>query len=140
ESGFCRTRSLSQSREHPPGGAMPILVPRHILPPMRSPTSPRRGFYYTLHQICGRRASPAGLFHTLSRFRRSDVIRWIAGIAGWISAENGMDFDGQLAMADHLLTKDLRAQLGKCTQHHGRTACLFHRRQLLFLLQLATIA
>jgi hypothetical protein len=99
------------------------------------------GVYYTLEQITGKPATIPDLTHALAKLRRSDVIRWLAALSSRIGAENGMDLDYQLQLAESILPDDLVTGL----QAHLRTVpdvpgWVFHRRQLWFLLQMAVLS
>lgn len=121
---------------------MPILVPRHLAaPPRRRPLSPMFGVYYTLRQVTGRVATVADLTQALGKLRRSDVIRWLAAVSGWVDGEDGMELRNQLAMADQLLAEDLRQGLQEHIKREPNVpGCLFHRRQLWFVLQMCVVA
>jgi len=116
---------------------MPILIPRHLAEERQQPLiAPILGVYYGLHDITGRPIAPADLTQTLARFRRSDAIRWIASIARWTSEENGLLPQNQMAMADAMLSFELRKALREhLRKESAATWCVFHRRQLWFLLQ-----
>jgi hypothetical protein len=121
---------------------MPILIPRRLqAPPRRRPSSPMFGVYYTLQQITGKTATIPDLTHVLVKLRRSDVIRWLAALSAGIGAENGMALDHQIQMAEWILPEELITGL----QTHLRKepdvpGCVFHRRQLWFVLQMAVIS
>jgi hypothetical protein len=121
---------------------VPILVPAHLAAARRTrPSVPRFGVYVTLAHVAGRTATVADLTHALVRLRRSDVVRWLAAISGWIDAEGGMELANQLRMADQLLAPDLRKGLDA---HLGGAPdvrhCVFLRRQIWFVLQMAVVA
>jgi hypothetical protein len=121
---------------------MRILIPR-IVPRLfpRQQTSPLFGVYYTLRQVSGRSVAVADLTYALAKFRRSDVIRWLCAISGWIDADGGMELETQTTMAGFLLAEDLRRGLDAHRRREpGVRGCLFHRRQLWFLLQMAVMA
>lgn len=116
---------------------MPILIPRHLATALRRPILPMFGVYFTLQQVANRTATVADLTHALAKLRRSDVIRWLAAISGWID-DDGVD---QPKLADTLLAPDLWKGLDEHLRREpnipGR---VFHRRQLWFVLQMAVIA
>lgn len=91
---------------------MRLLIPQHIAQERRQiPAAPMFGVYYGLSEVTGRRASPADLIQALGRYRRSDVIRWIAAVSSWIARDDGLEPGNQLGMADHLLCEDYRKGL-----------------------------
>lgn len=120
---------------------MPILVRHRLAGPLRRrPTSPMFGVYFTLRQVAGRSATVADLMQALAKLKRSDVVRWLTALSGWIDAEGGLDLPNQLTLADRLLADDLRSGL---ETHRRREpdipGCVFHRRQLWFVLQMAVL-
>jgi hypothetical protein len=91
---------------------MPILIPRHLAEERRrTPVAPIFGVYYGLHDITGRRVAPAELTQALTKLRRSDVIRWVASLARWASEDAALNPNNQMAMADVMLTAELRDAL-----------------------------
>lgn len=120
---------------------MPILVPRHIVQEVRrGPVDPVAGVYYGLNELTGKTVAPATLIQSLSKLRRSDVIRWVAAVALWTSKGAELDPDKQKAMADVMLAEELRKSLtAKLRKNGSENWCIFHRRQLLFLLRMAVV-
>src|SRR5258707_328943 len=116
---------------------MPILIPRHLAEERRRATvAPIFGGYYGMHDITGHRVSPGELSQALAKLRRSDVIRWIASLARWASEDAALNPNNQMAMADVMLSTELRDALRGCVRKGSAgTWCVFHRRQLWFLLQ-----
>src|SRR6266446_7286598 len=121
---------------------MRILVPRHMAQHRKRPSSsPMMRVYYIFQDIAGWRATVAELTHTLSKLRRSDVIRWLGAIAARISDAGGMELETQLQMAESLLSDELRAGLKEHVRRdQTRVGCVFHRRQVWFVLQMAVLA
>jgi hypothetical protein len=121
---------------------MALLIPRHLLDASAwTPAAPFFGVCYGMHDITGHRATPALLIQKLSRFKRSDVIRWIASLVGWNSDIQSLNPSNQIAMADSLLRTELRDLLREHVRKEGvDTWCVFHRRQLWFILQMALLS
>jgi hypothetical protein len=121
---------------------MPILIPRQLAEEQRrTPVAPLFGVYYGLNEITGRRAGPADLTQALAKFRRSDVIRWLAALARWTCEDAALSPENQLAMADAMLIAQLRDALREHVRKEGaHTWCVFHRRQLWLLLQAAVLS
>lgn len=65
------------------------------------------GVYYTLEQITGEPVAIPDLTHALAKLRRSDVIRWLTALSARIGAENGMDLNYQLQLAEFILPAGL---------------------------------
>ena len=120
---------------------MALFIPRHLADqPRRARTAPIFGVYYGLHDITGQRVAPADLFLTLGKYRRSDVIRWIAALSRWVAEDGGILPQNQLAMADVMLPEEMRGPLRELIHRESAsTWCVFHRRQLWFLLQAAVL-
>src|SRR5260370_28286781 len=91
------------------GPKMVLYVPKHII--HRNP-KPRDksgiGSYLSLGMLRGKEYLPADLVGILSRFRRSDVIRWITAVGGWIGAEHGMEIRKQMQIAEAILPDELQ--------------------------------
>lgn len=121
---------------------MPIFIPRHVAEERpRTPVAPIFGVYYGLHDITGRRVAPADLTQALGKLRRSDAIRLAAWLARWASEDAALNPDRQMAMADVMLTSDLRDALREHVRKEGAgTWCIFHRRQLWLLLQMIVVS
>jgi hypothetical protein len=99
------------------------------------------GVYYTLEQITGKPATIPDLTHALAKLRRSDVIRWLAALSARIGAADGMDLDYQLQLAEFILPADLVTGLQvHLRKEPNMPGCLFHRRQLWFVLQMAVLS
>jgi hypothetical protein len=99
---------------------MPLLIPSHLAEDhQRVSTVPGFWVCYGLHEVAKRRATPADLIQTLARYRRSDVIRWIAGIAAWTARDGSSEPQNQMAMADALLSEELRAGLRETVHRLG---------------------
>lgn len=115
-----------------------LFSPLPMLQPKRQ--SPLFGVYLTLHETVGRTVTVPDVVHLLSKYRRSEVIRWLAAVSTWVAGYDGMDLRNQLAMADQLLTTDLRSHLrDKLQKQPDVRACIFHRRQLLLLVQMTVL-
>src|SRR5438128_1227140 len=98
------------------------------------PVAPIFSIYCGLHDIAGRRATPADLMQALGKHRRSDVIRWIAAVSAWAANDSAFLPQNQMAMAEVMLPEGLRDQLREYVRRAGiSTWCVFHRRQLWFL-------
>jgi hypothetical protein len=121
---------------------MRLIIPRHLLDASAwRPAAPFFGLCYGMHELAGHRATPAVLIAKLSRFKRSDVIRWIASLVGWNSNIQSLNPANQIGMADSLLRPELRDSLRERVRNDGvDTWCVFHRRQLWFLLQMALLS
>jgi hypothetical protein len=121
---------------------MSILIPRHLAEERRRiPVAPIFGVYYGLHDITSRRVAPADLTQALAKLRRSDVIRWVASLARWASEDTALNPNNQMAMAEVMLTAELRDALREhLRKERPGTWCIFHRRQLWFLLQVAVLS
>jgi hypothetical protein len=121
---------------------MPLFVPSHLLDaPKRQPAAPILGVYYGLRDITGRNVALANLIQSLTTLRRSDVIRWTCALTQWVSKPDSFTTDNQLAIADWVLATELRDALKQhVTTEGSKTWCFIHRRQLLFLLQIAAIS
>lgn len=119
------------------GKQMPILIPRHLAEECwRTPVAPIFGVYYGLHDITGRRVATADLTQALAKLRRSDAIRWVTSLARWASEDAALNPNNQMAMADVMLKVELQDALREHVRKGGpKTWCIFHRRQLWFLLQ-----
>src|SRR5262249_1989304 len=97
--------------------------------------------YYGYHDVTGRRVAPAELIQDLSRLRRSDVIRWIAALAHWVSEDGAVRPEKQMAVAKAMLTEELGDSLRQLiTKENPGTWSIFHRRQLWFMLQVAVLS
>jgi hypothetical protein len=121
---------------------MSLLIPRHLSDTWAwTPAAPFFGLCFGMKEIAGHRATPAALIAKLCRLKRSDVIRWIASLVGWNSDIQSLNPANQLAMADALLRLELRDLLRERVRSEGvDTWCIFHRRQLWFLLQMALLS
>jgi len=119
---------------------MPILIAQRVPQQRRQPELPRFGVYYTLSHVAGRSATIADLVHALTKLRRSDVIRWLCAISGWLEANDSMAIQNQLAMANVLLSKELCEGLDKHRRSQpGIPGAVFHRRQIWLVLQMALL-
>ena len=49
----------------------------------------------------------------LGKYCRSDVIRWIAAVSGWVADDSGIHPQKQIGMAQALLSEELRASVEK---------------------------
>src|SRR5262245_11126713 len=99
------------------------------------------GVYYGYGDITGRHSTPADLTQALAKYRRSDVIRWITAVAAWVARDGGLEPGNQLALADRMLSESNRKGVRETVRRLGWTRwCVFHRRQLWFLLQMALIS
>jgi len=121
---------------------VPIIIPRRSANDQPSKlVAPLFGVYYGLSDITDRRASPAELIQLLTKIRRSDALRWLASMMGWVSDHTALIPSNQLAMAEAMLPEHLRLAL---RQHIQRTEpatwCIFHRRQIRLLLQMAVLS
>lgn len=122
-----------------------MLIPRRLAEERRrrraAPMAPFFGVYYGLHDVTGQRAAPADLFQALGKHRRSDIIRWIAAVSRWTAEDGALLPDNQVAMAKTMLPEVLRDKLLEHLRRAGPSNwCVFHRRQLWFLLQAALLA
>ena len=62
-------------------------------------------------------------------------------LAGWVSGEDALNPNNQMKMADAMLPVELRDALHEHVRKEGReTWCIFHRRQLWFLLQMVVLS
>jgi len=80
-----------------------LLIPHYLTQRQQkipAPSAPAFGVYYGLNEVAGRRASPADLVQNLAKYRRSDIIRWIAAVAGWFARTGGLEPGNQSRMAD----------------------------------------
>jgi len=76
----------------------------------------------------------------IGKYRRSDVIRWIASVSRWATDDAALLPQHQMGMAEVLLSEELRASAREHIRKAGAAKwCLFHRRQLWFLLQAALL-
>ena len=116
---------------------MPILIPRSAAP-QHPPV--RIGVYVTLDQLGGPHATVTDLTTDLGKVRRSEVIRCIVAIASRLTAPKGRGERLQWELANELLSDDLLAELKRYNQSMEWHWAVFHRRQLLFLVQLAASA
>jgi hypothetical protein len=119
-----------------------LFLPRQVvLERQRSPAAPHLGVTIGTNELTGRRATVVELTQVLARFRRPDVIRWIAAIGGWVTRDGSLEPNTQLALAEHLLSPERRSELIRAIQHRNdRMWCVFHRRPLWLVLQFALIA
>jgi hypothetical protein len=99
----------------------------------------RIGAYLTLKMLTHNEYLPADLINILTKFRRSDVVRWITAVSGWITAEGGMNIENQVQMAEIILSDELQRLAVERINREGDIFCLFHRRQVLFILQFALL-
>ena len=122
--------------------SMGILVPRQLAGELQMPrAAPILGVFYGLNDVTGQRASLADLMQALGKYRRSDLIRWIAAVSRWTADDSAIQQRNQMGMAEALLPEQL---LGRVREHVRQMGdgkwCLFHRRQMWFLLQATLLA
>jgi len=80
------------------------------------------------------------LIKQLGKLRRSDVIRWIAGLSAWTTGEEGMKPQTQLSIAYQLLEDNLFKKLHQlANRSENQDGAVFVRRPLWFLMQLAML-
>ncbi len=121
---------------------MPLFLPRHIVEqPVAAPASPLFGVYYGFQDLTGRLASPADLVRMLVPFRRSDVIRLIAWLSRLASNHAALQTAAQREIAGRVLRRDLLESLDRLVSQDTEPRwCIFHRRQLWLLLQMASVS
>ncbi|HEY1602289.1 MAG TPA: hypothetical protein VGG64_21995 [Pirellulales bacterium] len=98
---------------------------------------------HTLESLTGDHIVLADLVHELHSLRRLDVFRWIAGLSAVISRRNGMELQNQRQMASQLLKAEYWSKLEPALFQREKGepgGVLFHRRGLLFVLQIALLA
>src|SRR4051794_33264260 len=94
------------------GRFMRILIPRHIAEELQRPRmAPILGVYYGQHDLTGKRASLADLVQAVGKFRRSDIIRWIALVSRWAAEDSAILPQNQMGMAEVLLSEELLASV-----------------------------
>ncbi len=121
---------------------MPIFIPRHLAEERRRTlAAPILVVYYGLHDLTGQRATLADMFQALGKYRRSDIIRWTAAVSRWAADDGAFLPQNQMGMAEVMLPEALRDRLREHVRREEASAwCVFHRRQLWFLLQAALLA
>ena len=82
------------------------------------------GSYLTLGLMTGNEYWPAELIRILSKYRRSDLIRWLTAVSAWITAEDGMNIRKQIQMAENILPDDLQCQAAAIINKEGDKFCL----------------
>jgi hypothetical protein len=111
---------------------MIFVRPKYPLKPNLKHSAGRTGAYLALGHLTGRKYLPADLASILAKYRRSDVI-------SWISVDDGMDIRRQMQMAEVILPDDLQRRAQELINEDGDFFCLFHRGQLLLMLQIALL-
>ncbi len=118
----------------------------HLWLPPNVATAPqtqrtRIGAYLPLCAITGNSVEVADLVNRLAQFRRSDVIRWVCLVSGWVEVQSGYTVPHQDQLAKWLLSPRLREGVTVFRrQREGGEDVLFHWRALWLILQLAVMA
>lgn len=119
---------------------MTLILPPHLSRQGDQRPSPFMGVYYRLNDLTGKVASVPELSHSLGKLRRSDVIRQLVTLMCAVNADGGMDLSNQLRMADSWLPPELREALRAHLKKEGTfIGCVFHPRQIRFVLQMAVL-
>jgi hypothetical protein len=119
-----------------------LLVPRRFcaLPASRS-SALRFGFYYTLEQITGQRASLPQLVHDLVKLKRSEVIRCIANLSMRTAGSQPLTWERQAPIAGQFLEEELFVKVRAfAEQPDNDNGVLFQGRSLWFMLQMTVVA
>ncbi len=97
------------------------------------------GPYLTLEEIIGRKVTFPDLLQELTKIRRDDVLRWVAGMTAIVERKESSTPSDQLSLLHHLVPSDLFEEIHTALQTGQHTGAFFHRRQLWFVLQMALI-
>ncbi len=121
---------------------MRLIIPRRLAEELQRPRiAPVLGVYYGLCDVTGKRSSLADLIQTLGKYRRSDIIRWIAAVSRWTADDIAVLPGNQLGMGKVLFSEELLSSVEELVRKAGNSKwCLFHRRQVWFLLQATLLA
>lgn len=97
------------------------------------------GPYHTLEELIGRKVVVADLVERLSKIRRSDVFRCLAGFSALLERHANSSYQQQIRILHEVTNPELAREIEKALKRDKVFGALFHRRQLWFVLQMAVI-
>lgn len=106
-------------------------MPRH---PIALPI----GQFYSHKDVAERKATIPDVVHEIYAVPRSEALRWLCALSKGILAEGGMNPRTQIQWARQLLPPEWHSKLETMMRSDGKDAgCIFHRRSVWLVLQLA---
>lgn len=99
------------------------------------------GPYHTLEELIGRKVVMHDLVQMLSTIARSDVLRCLAGLSALLERPQNATYTQQIRLLHEITPPELAHQVEHALRGNEEPfGALFHRRQLWFVLQIATLS